>query len=140
MTKRGIFANREANSHAVGLQSVENAPFGTFGFCPENVANWSDRRLQSCLTQLDRTNDDGDFLQFIGPWPLEKRETAALDRSWRELRLVLRRGRPISKNFGAKAHANVPTDTFSANCKSSCIEVDLTLKSEKVKKILVHDS
>ena len=33
--------------------------------------------------------------------PLEKRE-AALGRSWRKLRLILRRGRPIADMFGAK--------------------------------------
>ena len=35
--------------------------------------------------------------------PPEKCETA-LDRSWRKLQVILRRGRPISKIFGANAH------------------------------------
>ena len=57
--------------------------------------------------------------------PLEKRETA-LDRSWRKPRLILRRGRPIYKIFGAKAHANELKGTFSTDCKSICIRIDLT--------------
>ena len=40
---------------------------------------------------------------FPATGPLEKRETA-LDRSWRKLQVILRRGRPISKIFGANAH------------------------------------
>ena len=59
-------------------------------------------------------------------WPLEKRDTA-LDRSWRKLRLILRRGRPISNIFGAKAHANVLKDTFSTNCKSNCMRIGLKM-------------
>ena len=59
-------------------------------------------------------------------WPLEKRDTA-LDRSWRKLRLILRRGSPISNIFGAKAHANVLKDTFSTNCKSNCMRIGLKM-------------
>ena len=57
---------------------------------------------------------------------MEKQETA-LDRSWRKLRLILRRGRPISNSFGAKAHANVLKGAFSTNCKSNWIRIGLLL-------------
>ena len=43
---------------------------------------------------------------------------------WIDLRLILRRGRPISNIFGAKAHANVLKGTFSTDCKSNCIRID----------------
>ena len=48
-------------------------------------------------------------------------------RPWRKLRLILKRGRPISNIFGAKAHANVLKDTFSTDCKSNCIRIGLSL-------------
>ena len=56
--------------------------------------------------------------------PLKKRETA-VDRSWRKLQLILRRGRPISKIFGASVHANVLKGTFSTDCTSNCIIIGL---------------
>ena len=43
---------------------------------------------------------------FLAAGILEKRETPP-DRSWRELRHILRRERPTSSISGAKAHANV---------------------------------
>ena len=59
---------------------------------------------------------------FPATGPLEKRETA-LDRSWRKLQVILRRGRLISNIFGAKAHANVLKGTFSTDYKSNCIRI-----------------
>ena len=41
---------------------------------------------------------------------------------------MLRRGRPISNSFGAKAHANVLKGTFSTDCKSNCIRTGLTMR------------
>ena len=61
---------------------------------------------------------------------LEKRE-AALDRSWRKLRLILRQVRPISNIFGAKAHANVLKGIFWTDCKSNCIRIGLRYLSKK---------
>ena len=61
---------------------------------------------------------------FPATEPLEKRKTA-LDRSWRNLRLILMRGRPISNILGA-AHANVLKGAFSTDCKCNCIRIGLT--------------
>ena len=58
----------------------------------------------------------------------------ALDRFWRKLRLILRRARPISNIFGAKAHANVLQGTFSTDCKSNCIIIGLRRKKGKKQK------
>ena len=44
----------------------------------------------------------------------------------RKLRLILRRGRPISNIFGARAHANVLKGTFSMDYKSNCIRIGLS--------------
>ena len=82
---------------------------------PENVGSWSSRlRMSRSLVQMS----------FDPTGPLEKRE-AAPDRSWRKLRLILRRGRQSSNIFGAKAHANVLKGTFSTDCKSNCIRIGL---------------
>ena len=56
---------------------------------------------------------------FPATGPLEKRETAL--ESWRKVRIILGRGRPISNIFGAKAHANILKGAFSTDCKSNCI-------------------
>ena len=42
-------------------------------------------------------------------------------------RLILRRGRPISNFFGAKARSNVPKGTFLTDCKSKCITTGLKI-------------
>ena len=55
---------------------------------------------------------------FSATGPLEKRETA-LDRSWRKLGLILRRGRPIPNIFGAKAHPNVLKVPFQRTASPS---------------------
>ena len=60
---------------------------------------------------------------ILATGPLEKRETP-LDRSWRKLRLILRRGRSISNIFGAKTHANVLKGTFSLDCKSNYVRTN----------------
>ena len=52
---------------------------------------------------------------FPATGPLEKLETA-LGRSWRKLRIILRRGRPIFNIFGAKAHSEALKGTFSTDC------------------------
>ena len=44
-----------------------------------------------------------------------------LERSWRKLRLILRRGGPILHIFGEIAHANVLKDIFLMDWKSNCI-------------------
>ena len=64
---------------------------------------------------------------FPATGPMEKRETAP-DRPWRKLQVILRRVRPISNIFGAKAHANVRKGTFSTDCKSNCVRIGLTNK------------
>ena len=51
--------------------------------------------------------------------PLGKRETPP-DFSWRELRHILRRKRPIFNIAGAKAHANVLKAAFSTDSKPDC--------------------
>ena len=80
--------------------------------------------LSGFVTQLDRKNADGDFLQHE---LLEKRETA-LNRSRGKLQVILRRGRPISNIFGANAHANVLKGTFSTDCKSNCRRIGLSVQ------------
>ena len=64
--------------------------------------------------------------RFIATRPLEKPETPPY-RSWRELRHILRRERPIFKISGSKAHhANVLKGTFSTDCESDGIRIGLT--------------
>ena len=59
---------------------------------------------------------------FPATGPLEKRETA-LDRSWRKLQFILRRGKLISTIFEANVHANVLKGTLSTDCKSNCMRI-----------------
>ena len=65
--------------------------------------------------------------RFPANGPLEKRGTA-LDRSWRNLRLILRWGRPISSILGANAHANVLKSTFSTDYKLNWIGIALKMR------------
>ena len=99
-------------------------------FSPENVGNWSPspqndlefspRSVQSCFPLLQGPScRKSPSALFRSNW-----ETA-LDRSWRKLQVILRRGRPTSIIFGAKAHANVLKATFSTDCKSNCIRIGL---------------
>ena len=58
---------------------------------------------------------------FPATGPLEKRETA-LERSWRTLRPILRRGRQFFQRFrGKRSHANLLKGTFPTDCTSKCI-------------------
>ena len=79
----------------------------------------SDPRSQSYFPHLDRESAHGDFLQL-----LEKPETPP-DRSWRELRHILRRTIPIFIISGSKAHASVLEGTFSTDCASDGIRTGL---------------
>ena len=78
--------------------------------------------LSSYLTQVDRKNADGNFLQ-LGPWTSGKQLWMYLER---KRQVMLRRARPISNIFGAKYHANVLKSTFSTDCKSNCIRIRLS--------------
>ena len=69
----------------------------------------------------------------------QKRETA-LDGSWKKLRLILRRGRPICDIVGAKAHANVLKGTFSTDGKSNCIRIGLTAIMNPYRKFCSKDT
>ena len=75
------------------------------------------------VPQLDWKNADGDLLQ-LPPWRSGKQLWMDLGK---KLQVVLRRGRPISNMFGAKAHANVLRGTFSTDYKSNCIIIGLKI-------------
>ena len=115
------------------------------GFCAENVGNWSSSpqndlefspaspgaQLQEITVstfsiQLGQIRLHSPIGSKKSSGTMEKQETA-LDRSWRKLRLILRRGRPISNVFGAKARANVQKGTFSTDCKSNCVTIGLSI-------------
>ena len=106
-------------------------------FCLENVGNWSPSPQNE--SELSPRSFESYFPFLQGPSTvstfsitipnrigkkerLKKRETA-LDRSWRKLRLIPRRGRPISNIFGSKTHANVVKGTFSTDCISDCVGI-----------------
>ena len=62
--------------------------------------------------------------------PLEKRETA-LDRFWTKLRLISEARKTNIQHFGGNSsHVNVLKSTFSTDCKSNCIRIGLTNKSQ----------
>ena len=78
--------------------------------------------VKSYLTQFGSKNS---WLWYPATGPLEKRETA-LDRSWRKLRLILRRGRPISNISGQKLIRTYrKKGVFSTDWKSKCIRIGL---------------
>lgn len=56
--------------------------------------------------------------------PFEKRESPP-DRSWREVRHILRREIPFFNISGAKPHVNALKETFSTDPKSDCIRSGL---------------
>ena len=90
----------------------------------------SDGRLQSYLTQSDRTSADGDF-RHLGPW-------RSGQQLWTDLAgssyVLILRGRTISNIFGAKPHhANVLKGSFSTDCKSNCIRNGLRARIAGVK-------
>ena len=86
----------------------------------------SDRKNVSNAFVFDPVGSKKYWQWFPETGPLGKRETA-LDKSWRKLQLILRRGRPISNIFEARAHANVLKATFSTDCKSNFIRIGLRL-------------
>ena len=112
-------------------------------FCPENVGNWSslaqnepefspleDLYVSRAVSRFSRDPPVGKHRQHtfsihganrIEYNPRSKRKQQKLRR------LILRRGRPISNIFWAKAHANVLKGTFSTDCKSDCVRVGLRL-------------
>ena len=108
------------------------------GLPPQNESAFSPRCIQNCFPLLQgpccrkspsalfRSNRVKYDWWFPAIGPLEKRQTA-LDRSWRKLRVILRRGRSISDIFGANVHANVLKATFSTDCKSNCVRIGLIL-------------
>ena len=116
------------------LQSVEKVPFSTFGWAlAPNKLEIGLPRLRmsrSFLQDLSRAvsrfsrgpvagNHRRHFFDPTGSntiWIVHRIEK-------KQPRLVLRRGRPISNIFGAKAHANVLKGTFSTDCKSNCIRM-----------------
>ena len=57
-------------------------------------------------------------------WVPGEAASTDLDRSWRKLQVILRRGRPIPNIFRAKTHVNVLKGTFSTDRKSNCIRID----------------
>ena len=74
------------------IGSEKNVVFDPIGECNRILTSW----IEKVLTVISWN------------WGPVKAETA-LDRSWRRLRLILRRGRSISNIFGSKAHMDMRT-------------------------------
>ena len=111
-------------------------------FDPTGSNTIIDYKLRSDRKKIHFSDPIGDFTCWIEKvltviscnWaPREKRETA-LDRSQRNLQVILRRGRSIFYIFGATAHANVLEGTFSTDCKSNCIHHELPFLLPDVEK------
>ena len=82
-------------------------------FCPERVRNWSSSRQNESELSLSSIQCSFPLLQG----PSCRKSPPALFRPTGSKNVILRRGRPISNLFGAKAHANVLKGTFSTGCK-----------------------
>ena len=65
------------------------------------------------------------FWRWFSATGRREKWATALDRSWRKLRLSLRRGSPTSNIHGSKALKNVLKYAFSTDCKSGCIRIGL---------------
>ena len=93
---------------------------GNWSSLPQNEPEFSPRSIQSCVfldpigecNRIQPSWIEKVLTVITCNWAPGEAGKTALDRSWRKLRLMLRRGRPIFNILRAKADANVPRKYF----------------------------